>query len=950
MNRSAPAALLHELNRLLNGRPADLQADADLLRRFSGERDEDAFTELVRRHGALVLGVALRVVGHSHDAEDVFQATFLVLARKADSVRRAGSLGAWLHGVALRLARKTLVAAARRRQREQLAAVAPLVEPAHDTSELRQLVDAEISRLPDTLRLPLMLCLLEGRTRDEAAALLGWKTRTLEARLGRARETLRRRLLRRDVPLAAWPALPPEPVPPALADATVRLAVLFARGPRCAGPAAVLDLARGGAPLTLLARTKAVLATLLLAGLVGAGAGLLRGPGGIPAAAPPTAGKVAAGTDLYGDPLPPRAVARLGTVRFRHPGHDLIGLDFSRDGKTLVAATVNDGLWLWQAGSGRLVRRLPVPKLYVRGTAFSADGQLAAVGGFWFARDSDPGTGLVRILNLATGKVLRTFTRGAERSDQFSLGFTPDGKILASFGPSGIVRLEEIATGRELLRRNFPPDISGEIALSPDGTVLAVATGPNARKVFIWEWQAGKPPREIAARPRGARSVAFSPDGRTLATGDDGQEGVRLWDVASGRLLRTVGRPATWDVSQARFSPDGRFLAATSLRQKAVVLWDVKTGKEVRRMAGPPFVAVHPVFSADGRRLAAFGADGLHLWEVATGKEVVADDAHRAPPSFVALLKGGLAVTAGDDGTVRLWDSATGRQRRKIAVRAGSVRAAVSPDGRWLATSELGLGKRPSVHLRDLRTGREVYRLAGHGGGGRRALAFTSDSKRLASWGSDMYLRLWDVRLGKATTEDEVRPDGEAIPGEEGPREREMKLLLMGDGAFSADASLLVLARHEEFFVFDVKKGKQKRKFPNEGGHVIGVALSPNGKHLLASTWGKSRLVRTTDGRQRITSGDPLACVYDLASGEVVRRITLPKERIGAVAFAPDSKTFAVGTAGRIRIYRLGTGTMKGAIDRVPGSVRSLAFSPDGKRLIAGLSDTTAVIWNVPGK
>src|SRR5262249_32576819 len=149
--------------------------------------------------------------------------------------------------------------------------------------------------------------------------------------------------------------------------------------------------------------------------------------------------------------------------------------------------------------------------------------------------------------------------------------------------------------------------------------------------------------------------------------------------------------------------------------------------------------------------------------------------------SFVALLDGGLAVTGGDDGTVRVWDAATGRHKRKVEVAGHWVRAAaVSPDGSWLATSELG--ESHAGRLWDLSTGREGYRLAGHGRmGGRRALAFSRDGKRLASWGDDMYLRLWNVRLGKAILEHEVRPDGRPIPsGDEDPRERMMRGLGLG--------------------------------------------------------------------------------------------------------------------------------------------------------------------------
>src|SRR5262249_45039411 len=159
-----------------------------------------------------------------------------------------------------------------------------------------------------------------------------------------------------------------------------------------------------------------------------------------------------------------------------------------------------------------------------------------------------------------------------------------------------------------------------------------------------------------------------------------------------------------------------------------------------------------PAFSPDGKRLAAFADGAVRLWEVGTGKDLAgpSDETHSQAPSFVALLENDLALTGGDDGTVRLWDATTARHRRKIHVPGDWVRAvAVSPDGSWLATADLG--DRDAVRLWDLSTGRQGYRLAGHGRmGGRRALAFSRDGKRLASWGDDMYLRLWNVRLGKA--------------------------------------------------------------------------------------------------------------------------------------------------------------------------------------------------------
>jgi WD40 repeat protein len=749
------------------------------------------------------------------------------------------------------------------------------------------------------------------------------------------------------VPAAAALA---ETVPAELARTTVRLAVLFARGPakECSGSGAAVALARGGMHLMFWTRLKSLLAVLLVAAFVGAGTALLPLLRTAPAAAPPNA-VAAAEKDLYGDPLPPQAIARLGTIRFRLPEQPFgtpFALCFSRDGKTLLSAG-DRALRFWDASTGRPLGQVSIGKLRVRGAAISADGKWVAVGGFWWEKETDPGVGMIRILDATTGKEVRRFERGQERSDYNSLAFTPDGKILISFNGSGIVRLEEVATGTELLRHKFPGDVMADLTVSTDGKVLAVATGPNTRKVFVWEWQEGKEPREIKVPPRGAYKVAFSPDGKMLATGDDVENGIRLWDVASGQLLRRLGDRTDSDRSQVCFSPDGRYLAGTSSRQKALILWDPKTGKEVRRMAGLRVGASSPVFSADSKRLAAIGDGVVRVWDVATGKDLVPDEtAHRHAPSFVTVLADGTAITGGDDGTVRLWDSATGKQRRKIEVAPEWVRAvAVSPDGRWLATSELG--DKHAVRLWDLGTGREVYRLAGHGRlGGHRALAFTPDSKQLASWGDDMYLRLWDVQKGKAILEHEVRPDGGLMPHErEGGRHLRD---FASEGVFSRDAGLLMLGGNP-FFVFEVKSGKQLRKIPHEGGHTLGMRVSPDGKYLLVCSWGRGRQVKMQDGKTRITTDDPFVGLYDVSTGKEVRRVNLPGEFNLSVAFSADGKTFAIGTKTDIRLYTTATGAASGTL-ATPARVYSLAFAPDDKRIIAGLADTTAVIWNIHGR
>src|SRR5207248_1968751 len=186
-------------------RPADEASDRELLERYARRRDEAAFAALVDRHGPLVLGVCRRVLPQRHDAEHVFQAAFLVLARKAAGVRWRESVGGWLYQVAYRLARKARAVEHRRRARERLAANAPRPEPAAALTwdEARAVLDEELDRLPEKYRLPLLHCYLEGQTRDQASRRLGWSLRTLDRRLDQAKTLLRHRLTRRGVTLPA---------------------------------------------------------------------------------------------------------------------------------------------------------------------------------------------------------------------------------------------------------------------------------------------------------------------------------------------------------------------------------------------------------------------------------------------------------------------------------------------------------------------------------------------------------------------------------------------------------------------------------------------------------------------------------------------------------------------------------------------------------------------------
>lgn len=266
----------------LRGRP-----DGELLGLFARDRDEAAFELLVRRHGRMVLGVCRRVLPGRADAEDAFQATFLLLVRRAGSLRAPGALANWLHGVARRTALEARTLAARRRDRERLAVrPEPTADPFGDDTAV--VLDAEVAALPEPYRAAVVLCDLGGKTRAEAAAELGVPEGTVASRLARGRTLLADRLTRRG--LAPAVAAPLATVPPALAASTARIASLVAAGGPTLVPPAVALLAHGAAPAMTSFLLKPVLVAVAgIALAVGGVAATRTGSADDPPAAKPAA-------------------------------------------------------------------------------------------------------------------------------------------------------------------------------------------------------------------------------------------------------------------------------------------------------------------------------------------------------------------------------------------------------------------------------------------------------------------------------------------------------------------------------------------------------------------------------------------------------------------------------------------------------------------------------------
>lgn len=665
---------------------------------------------------------------------------------------------------------------------------------------------------------------------------------------------------------------------------------------------------------------------------------------------PPAADRPAR-TDRYGDLLPIGAVARLGTVRFRH-GHWHKGLQFLPDSETFLTSAEDHRIRFWDVQSGKEVRRIEVPDLELRLVRLSRDGQMLAAVGFHFDRERRVMEHVIQLWETDTGQLRSTIRWDSERGGVTAIAFTPDARTIVTGNQNNELRFWNVATGQEV--RNYATNQRNiqSLDFSPDGALLAVGCSDQP---LLWDWRSDNAPVALGAKPQRSlfHTAAFSPDGALLATLCHGEYGVQLWDVRSRREVRRLRRDGVrYYPSQFAFTPDGRRLAVPN-HQKEIELWDTTTGKLLQVFECGAAEARFVTMSPDGQWLAAIGRSAIKVWNLRTGQSVSERyQGHEETPSeMVVTPDGKTVVTAGMDGTARVWEAVNGQQLRVLQHQGWIRGLALSPDAKWVASSSLD----DTLGVWELDTGRRIYSLSGHGKvGGHRALAFSPDGARLFSWGDDMDLRIWDMRTGKALSEFPLRPKGIQFPVDEDgriPVGRDLQLhsLLYG-GYFSRDAKLFLLETAQTVRVFDAETGRELRTV-GPLDRFVGSALSPDGRVFVGGHRGADRQIPLADGRVRFEgSRDGTFRVQDFASGELRYEVALTDAYFNRPVCSPDGRWLALadrGWEGTVYILDAATGTEQFRIAGIPSQINGVVFSPDGTRLVTSHSDGTALVWNL---
>jgi RNA polymerase sigma factor (sigma-70 family) len=995
---STEAAIGRDLQRLFDGGASAGLTDAQLLDRIA-RRDDlagAAFEAILTRHGSSVLACCRRVLGDSAAAEDAFQATFLVLFRRAGSIRVEGSLAPWILHVARLTALKAREGEVRRRARELRAARPEALAPEEDASDLHLLVRTEVDRLPGKYRDPVRLCYFEGRTHDDAAADLGWPVGTVRGRLSRAREMLRTRLERRGIGISSMSLAAAlsaggdarAEIPQALREATLAAA---ARGGAVKAGVAALAAVVARA-LVRAAAWKLAAAVLVVISLISAGAGLVAmagrddGPGrqqGPPDGETPARARTPA-VDRYGDPLPKGAVARLGTTRFRHR-EGFPRVYFAPDGKTLV--TARGEARIWDAATGRLLR------------SFDAGWEVVPSpdGGTLFA----VGRGFLRAIDGPTGRELRRVALDPKDNPN-RLAISPDGKALAvllAFQSQrrqqkdlSILILFDADTLAVRWRIEKEPPYAEELAFSPDGRRLAIVApaegarsfnmmGPKASTIRLLDVAAGAELRQIPVEGFGVGSLAFSPDGTMLAAGV-GDRTIRLYDPATGqerlpRLgreravppspegngnLKGYGATKGFEEGKARqpsclaFSPDGKMLASGLedlgyygglLDVAPITLWDVATAREVCRLAGHVRGITSLAFSPDGKTLAsAGGADLARIWDVATGREVDHRPGHPGGIGHTGIhslvvspVDGTVFTSGGADGLILHWDPSDGRPLEAVGVKPSMVDSlAISSDGRALFVSDPDGGP----VLWDLAGRRELHRLTRDRleGGRNFRPTFIAGGRRV------------DPRYFHVV----FSPDGRTAAAGNHVWDLAAGRLLVAlpsscfAAAYSADGRRLFTLDRDGVRTWDATTGEERRRpipVPYAGGTA---EFSPDGR-LVAIGCVAPRTPGSPNPGDRLI--DPIR-VWELASGREVASLLGHTDSSNGLAFSPDGQMLSSVNGAvlnyadpGLRIWDVASGKPLRRFKLAPHGAHQVAFLPNGRSIVTAGDDGTALVWDV---
>jgi RNA polymerase sigma factor (sigma-70 family) len=951
-------SVLRYARRLAESGQGEQPSDSTLLQQFSAQHCDHAFARLVERHGALVWGVCRRVLPGAQDAEDCFQATFLVLARKADTLRNCDSLAAWLHRVAYRLALRAHSTGVRRQQEERRAGsmTRTTSQTEESWSEVRRVLDQELEQLPEVYRAALVLCYLEGVSHVEAARSLGCPLGTVKGRLARGRALLRKGLEKRGLTLtaaglaallvdnAATAAFPSKLMIPAL---DVARAFALGKSASLTGRAIVLanDFLRTTAMAGLV---KSALAVALLTLTVSGGA-IVAGPdwgneqdrnqAAEEANLLPTREDRNGHVDTNGDPLPPDAIARLGAMRF-NPGVPIQALQITADGSTILSRG-HDGISRWDLRTGKQIHwnawdRTRVPD------AVSRDGKLSVT-----LLDE----GGIEVHDIGTGAKVAGFGNGPYNGAFLS----PDSRYVAALSFNG-PELYEISSG--IMRWKTEPyqlPLATGCFTNDGKSVILAGWGMQripplpANSIRILDAVSGKERMALDLAIDAPQTVAVSSNNSLLAAicrvrddkGDGVANEIRAWELGSGRERLQVRAPLPASKITGRrsfaallFTPDSKSLITAGSGDQ-LVEWNLATGKEKRRLGHDLGDSTALAMSSDGKTLAA-GMNTITVLDFESGNKLQPTTSY-IPGGMATGFSSpdGFFMTAGpikDDGRTRIsyWDLATAKSPREAVAVDGYVRG-FAAHGTTALVQSAGRAKSAELSLRNLpkETSRPLpAKVAGNWSA---PLALSSTGKLVGVFDAESKsIKVFDTDSAAI-----LQSFGDLIAGVR-------HLQFAGD-----DKTLFAFSPDQTVSIWNLSDGKKVGQYlPTK---VPDTRLQPLAPPLAVPREPPFEVALSPDGKTiALCEYRDYILFFDAADGGNVRRVDVGSETARVLAFSPDGKLLLWSSMYDPSVHLIDVARCK-EVRRLAGHrgvVTSMTFSPDGQRLVTRNTDGTALVWD----
>ncbi len=528
---------------------------------------------------------------------------------------------------------------------------------------------------------------------------------------------------------------------------------------------------------------------------------------------------------------------------------------------------------------------------------FSPDGKLALSG----SRDNT-----VILWDVATGDIVRTFEGHEDRVH--SVAFSPDGKTALSGSRDNTVILWDVATGEQLHRFEGHTDYVYAVAFSPDGQTAL--SGSVDDTVILWDIpnraELHRFERDLPEdSDPGVNSVAFSPDGQRALFGyEDGS--VTLWDLTTREMVSSFEAAAGGIATSVAFTPDGASVLAALT--DAVYAWDVETGQEIMSLRPGSFVYGIAPDPSGQQVFVAANDNTIHVYELATGRELNRFAGHTTYVSSVAVSPDAKTMlSASNDGTLRLWSLINGAELRRFEGHSDQVWSiSLSPDGTRLLTASYD----GTVNVWDFASGEILTTFAGHSTSVLSA-AFTSDGQHVLSADFDMNLLLWDAASGELL------------------RTFEGLDVLAWCVAVSSDGKTAVTGMDDtRIIVWDLETGEPLRTLEGHEGVVYQVHISPDGQRVLSG------------------ADDGVVILWDITTGEEIARFTEYPGLIGNVDFSPDGQSILASSGDYGVLWNVETGAIIRQFGSHIGGVMFAFFSPDGRRIVTADGDHTVYIWD----